>query len=262
MKCWMLGLWLLLLGSGLSQAADPPPIPLRIAAAADLVFCLDALNEAFRQAHPGTPVHVSPGSSGNLLAQIQQGAPFDLFLSADRSYPLALIAAGSAESNSLTHYANGRLVLWTLKPEIVVTNGLSVLTHPAFRRLVLANPDHAPYGRAARDALQRAGLWNQVTNRLVLADNIAQAAQWVQTGAADAGLVALSLVSAPRLKNLGTYWVLPEDSHVPLEQAAVLTRRGATNSAARAYLNFLRTPEARAIFDQYGFRLPTSTLAP
>lgn len=257
----MLELWVLLLGSGLGLAADPPT-PLRIAAASDLMFCLDALNDAFRTAHPGTQVQVTPGSSGNLFAQIQQGAPFDLFLSADRSYPLALIAAGAAESNSLTHYANGRLVLWTLKPEIAVTNGLPVLTQPTFRRLAIANPEHAPYGRAARDALQRAGLWNQVTNRLVLADNIAQAAQWVQTGAVDAGLVALSLVSAPKLKGVGAYWVLPEDSHAPLEQAAVLTRRGTTNAAARAYLNFLRTPKARSIFDQYGFRLPTPTTAP
>jgi molybdate transport system substrate-binding protein len=261
MKRLVLGLWLLLLGSGLSHA-DASPSPLRIAAASDLVFCLDALNDAFRTAHPGAQVHVTPGSSGNLFAQIQQGAPFELFLSADRSYPLALIAAGSAESNSLTHYANGRLVLWTLKPEVTVTNGLSVLTQPAFRRLAIANPEHAPYGRAARDALQRAGLWNQVTNRLVLADNIAQAAQWVQTGAVDAGLVALSLVSAPKLQGVGTYWLLPDDRHAPLEQAAVLTRRGATNSVARAYLNFLRTPEARAIFDRYGFRLPTPAIAP
>jgi molybdate transport system substrate-binding protein len=130
------------------------------------------------------------------------------------------------------------------------------LTRTDVRRVAIANPDHAPFGRAARDALQRAHLWGAVTNRPVLANNFAQTVQWVQSGAADVGLVALSLVSAPQLQGVGRWWLVPEEAHAPLEQAAVLTIRGAGNPAARRYLEFLRGREARRIFERFGFRLP------
>ncbi len=255
-------LFVLLFGCGWTLRAaeqDNGNTPVRIAAASDLIFCLERLGEAFQKDHPQAALLVTPGSSGNLFAQIRQGAPFDLFLSADRQYPLALIAAGVADSNSLTAYARGRLVLWTTRTNVEVSRGLGSLVDPSIRRIAIANPDHAPYGRIAREALERAGVWARVTNRLVLSENIAQAAQWVQTGTVDAGLVALSLVKAPKLDGVGRWWLLPPESHTPLEQAGVLTRTGSKNEMARDYLRFLQSPEARGILEQYGFQRPGDT---
>jgi molybdate transport system substrate-binding protein len=228
-----------------------------IAAASDLVFCLEDLNRQFTNSHPEAKLKTSTGSSGNFFAQIMNGAPFDLFLSADMSYPKELIKAGAAEESSLFQYAVGRLAIWTANTNLALTNGLFALRDPAFRRIAIANPEHAPYGRAARAALQRAGLWDALQPRLVLGENISQTAQFVQTGHADAGIVALSLVLSPRLKNVGHWVYVPADTHPPLEQGAVLTGRGKDNSAARAYLKFLQSGDAREIFDRYGFRLPS-----
>lgn len=225
-----------------------------IAAASDLVFCLEELNRQFTNSHPAVTLKTSTGSSGNFFAQIQNGAPFDLFLSADMSYPKELIKAGAAEESSLYPYAVGRLALWTANTNLSLTNGLFALRDPAFKRIAIANPEHAPYGRAARAALQRAGLWDALQPRIVLGENISQTAQFVQTGHADAGIVALSLVLSPKLAKVGHWVAVPPDSHPPLEQGAVLTRRGKDNSAARAYLKFLQSGQAREIFDRYGFR--------
>jgi molybdate transport system substrate-binding protein len=229
---------------------------LMIAAASDLVFCLEKLNATFLRANPHVQLKSATGSSGNFFAQIKNGAPFDLFLSADVAYPRELIAAGAAEETSLTRYAVGRIVLWTTRTDLNLSAGVAALDQPSIKRLAIANPGHAPYGRAAREALLQAGLWESLQSRLVLGENISQAAQFVETGNVDVGIVALSLVLAPRLKNTGHYVVIPESAHTPLDQAAVLTKRGATNPQARAYLEFLRSAEARAIFDEYGFRLP------
>ena len=228
-----------------------------IAAAADLVFCLDELDATFKQAHPGADLQVSSGSSGNFTAQIKNGAPFDVFLSADMSYPRDLVKAGLADEKSLTQYAVGRLVFWTSKPGSVdVTRGLAILAQPEpVKKLAVANPDHAPYGRAAREALQHEKLWDAVQPRVVLGENIAQTAQFVETGNADAGLVALSLVLSPRLAKVGKWQEIPVDFYGKLEQGAVLTASGTKNPLARAYLEFLRSPAARQIFDRYGFRM-------
>ena len=228
-----------------------------IAAAADLVYCLDDLNAAFRKVHPGADLKVSTGSSGNFTAQIKNGAPFEVFLSADMSYPRDLVKAGLADEKTLTPYAIGRLVFWTSHPESIdVSKGLGVLaTAEPVKKFAVANPDHAPYGRAAKEALQHEKLWEAVQPRVVLGENIAQTAQFVATGNADAGLVALSLVLSPKLSQVGKWWEVPTSFYGKLEQGAVLTSAGAQNPAARAYLDFLRTPEARAIFDRYGFRM-------
>ena len=236
-----------------ARAADS----ITIAAAADLVFCLDELDATFKQAHPGADLKVSSGSSGNFTAQIKNGAPFDVFLSADMSYPRDLVKAGLADEKSLTQYAVGRLVFWTAKPASVdVTKGLAILAQPEpVRKLAVANPDHAPYGRAAKEALQHEKLWDAVQPRVVLGENIAQTAQFVETGNADAGLVALSLVLSPRLARVGKWQEIPADFYGKLEQGVVLTAAGAKNPLARAYLDFLRSPAARQIFDRYGFRM-------
>ncbi len=149
-------------------------------------------------------------------------------------------------------------MLWTTHPETVdVMKGLAVLKDPGIvKKLAVANPDHAPYGRAAKEALQHDKLWDALQSRIVLGENIAQTAQFVETGSADAGIVALSLVLSPKLVKLGKWQEIPAEDYARLEQAAVLTKQGAGNALARAYLEFLRSPEARAIFDRYGFRLP------
>lgn len=240
------------------------PLPSRggevaVAAAADLVFALEELNRAFSHDRPEASVRVATSASGSLFAQLRQGAPFDVFLSADLEFPRELARLGLADTNTLFLYAIGHLVLWTTRTNVPVEQGLSVLTNDSIRRVAIANPLTAPYGRAARAALTHAGVWPAVEPRLVIGENIAQTAQFVQTGAVDVGLVGLSLVTAPRLRDVGRWWPVPETAHPPLEQGGILTQRGATNETARAYLDFLRSPAARAIFDRYGFRQAAET---
>ncbi|MEW6611245.1 MAG: molybdate ABC transporter substrate-binding protein [Pseudomonadota bacterium] len=237
------------------------PLPLqaeslRIAAAADLVYCLDDLNALFKKQHPQADVKLSTGSSGNFFAQIQGGAPYDVFLSADMKYPQALVQAGLADPASLTRYAIGRIALWTLRRDVDVSRGLVVLKDPAVRRIAIANPSHAPYGRAAQSAMARAGVWDAVQGRLIMGENISQTAQFVQSGNADVGVVALSLLKSPKLAGQGSYYAVPLDSYPRMDQGLVLTRRGAANPLARAYIEFLRSAEARAVFNRYGFLLP------
>ena len=227
-----------------------------IAAASDLVFCLEQLNARFTKAHPDVALKVSLGSSGNFYAQVRNGAPVDVFLSADLDYPRELMKAGAAAENSLTPYAIGRIVLWTKRADLDLSAGLTALAHPSVKRIAIANPAHAPYGRAAREALQSAQLWDSLQPKLVLGENISQTAQFVDTGNADTGIIALSLALSPKLRGVGRYVEIPESTHTPLEQGAVLTTRGSTNASARAYVAFLRSAEARAVFDEFGFRLP------
>lgn len=231
--------------------------PVAIAAASDLVFCLEALHGEFRRTHPGVTLRLSTGSSGNFFAQIKQGAPYDVFLSADLRYPRELITAGLAEATSLTPYAIGRLVVWTTRPEPDVTDLGAVVRHSVVRKFAIANPAHAPYGRAAREALESRGAWAAAAPKIVLGENIAQTAQFIQTGNAEAGIIALSLVLAPNLKSVGRWSLIPAELHAPLEQGAVLTKRGSARPEALRYLEFLRSKEARAVFERFGFQLPS-----
>lgn len=234
-----------------------------LAAASDLISCLDDLNAAFLQienpkskTENPTTLTVATGSSGNFFAQIKNGAPYDLFLSADLSYPRALIDARLADPASLTPYAIGRLVLWTTRTDLALTDLATTLRDPRVKKLAIANPAHAPYGRAAQQTLDQLGLSADAAPKLVLGENIAQTAQFVQTGHADAGLVAFSLVLSPHLREPGRWLEIPVSLHAPLEQAAVLTTRGAANPAAVRYLAFLSSPSARTIFHRFGFQLP------
>lgn len=248
-------------GAGLLLFLLPQPArgaaSVSIAAASDLVFCLEALHAAFRQVEPQVKLQTATGSSGNFFAQIRHGAPYDVFLSADLHYPRELIAAGAADGASLTRYAVGRIVLWTLRSDLDLSAPGQLVRDARVQRFAIANPAHAPYGRAAREALEHAGVWRDIQPKLVLGENIAQAAQFVQTGNADAGIVALSLVLAPKNAGVGRWVEISAERHAPLEQGVVLTRRGAANPAAGRYLAFLRSPAAREIFERYGFRLPT-----
>ncbi len=227
-----------------------------IAAASDLVYCLEELNTEFQKTHPAVDLKISTGASGNFFAQIQNGAPFDIFLSADMKYPQELIKAGIADSNSLTLYAIGHIVLWSMRPDLEVARGVEILRDEKIKKVAIANPAHAPYGRAAKAALEHLKLWEAIQPKLVLGENIAQTAQFVQTGNVDAGIVALSLVLSSKLKNAGSYYLIPEASFPRLEQGAVLTKKGIQNPAAKKYLAFLRSKQAREVFNRYGFRLP------
>ena len=227
-----------------------------VAAASDLVYCMQELNVEFRKARSDVDVVVSVGSSGTFFAQIRNGAPFDLFLSADMQFPRRLIDEGVAEKNSLTPYAIGRIVLWSTRGDLDLRSGIAVLTDKTISRIAIANPEHAPYGRAAKAAMEKAGIWNAVQPKVVFGENISQARQFVQTGNADIGIIALSLVMAPVVQGIGQYALIPEDAHPRLEQGAVLTVRGARNPEAQAYMEFLKGLLARSIFEKYGFVLP------
>jgi molybdate transport system substrate-binding protein len=250
LTCWML--WL---------PAQAAPLPqLLIAAASDLAYCTDELAAAFHAEAPGAELKFSTGSSGNFFAQIRNGAPFDVFLSADTGYPAQLARLGAADGKTLAIYAIGQLALWTLDPQVDLAHGLAVLRAPGRGRLAIANPATAPYGRAARALLERDGLWDALQPRLVIGENIVQAAQFVQSGNAQLGMVSLSLLRSPRLAGVGRYIVLP-DAAGPIEQAAIVTAHGRDNALAARFVRFLASPAARAIFERHGFALPRKPAA-
>jgi molybdate transport system substrate-binding protein len=228
-----------------------------VAAAADLNYALKDLAQRFSKS-TGTEVKLSFGASGNLFSQIQNGAPFDLFFSADRQYPQKLADAGLVERLSVRAYAVGHLVLWVpsslgLDPQKLK---MDLLSDPKVQRIAIANPQHAPYGRAAMAALEHFGLKDKVAAKLVQGENISQAAQFVQSGNAQAGLIALSLALSPAMKDAGRYWELPSDSYPEMSQVAAIISASKHKTAAEAFLNYVTSPEGRAILQQYGFRAP------
>jgi len=252
-----MGILLLLLG-GVAISAVSAAANLSVAAASNLVYALDELNAGFQRIAPDVELSVSTGASGNLVAQIGNGAPFDVFLSADLDYPRALIRSGHAVPESLTTFAVGRLVLWTTRPDLEIPTLAAAVRSPDVRSIAIAQTETAPYGRAARQSLEKAGLWNEARPKLVTGENVTQTAQFVETGNADAGLVALSLVLSPRLKERGRWTEIPADQYAPLDQGMILTRRGAANPAAARYLAYLRGPEARKILERFGYGVPAS----
>ena len=227
---------------------------LTIAAAADLQPVMKEIAARFEK-QAGSRVKLVFGSSGNFFAQIQNGAPFDLFFSADVDYAAKLEAASLAEPGSLYQYATGKIVLWVPQNSPVgLEKGLASLTNSRIRRIAIANPAHAPYGRAAESALKKAGLWEQVSSKLVFGENISQTAQFAYSGNADAAIVALSLVLAPAVKERGRYFVIPQEMYPPLRQAAVIIRKSSNKTLASRFLEFLKTPEIQSLFRQYGFQ--------
>ncbi|HEY3757738.1 MAG TPA: molybdate ABC transporter substrate-binding protein [Opitutaceae bacterium] len=229
---------------------------LRIAAAANLMFVLPAIDADFAATHPGITVTPVFGSSGNLVSQIEQGAPFDVFLSADIEFPRKLIAAGGADASTLKTFAYGKLVLWSTQPDLPMPTIAAVVRNSRVTRLAIANPRTAPYGRAAREAIARLGLLEVAEPKLVTAENIAQTAQFVSSGNAEAGFVALSLVLAPNLKDRGRWLDVPADLYTSIAQAGVVTHRAAGNESARAYLEFLSSPPARSALARFGYGTP------
>ena len=231
---------------------------IRVAAAADLKFALDELGAQFEK-QTGRRLNVSHGSSGNFFAQIQNGAPFDVLLSADIEYPRTLEAAGLAEPGTLYEYAVGRIVIW-MPAEAradLAKLGWKALLEPGVERIAIANPEHAPYGRAAVAALRSAGVYDQVRRRLVYGENVAQAAQFVASGSAQAGILALSLAVSPPMRD-GKRWEIQASMHEPIEQGAVILKSAKDKEGARAFLAFLKSGAGRKILESYGFTLPAS----
>ena len=225
-----------------------------IAAASDLKFALDEIVVLFSKAHPADRVETIYGSSGKFQAQIRQGAPFDLYFSADITYPRMLKAEGFAGSE-VQPYAVGRIVLWSAALDASKMT-LADLADPAIRKIAIANPKHAPYGKRAEEALRAAGVWEKVEARLVYGENIAQAAQFAQSGNVQIGIIALSLALNPELSARGGYALIPDNLHQPLEQGFIVTRRAANNPLAQDFARFMAGDEARAVMRRYGFVLP------
>ena len=227
-----------------------------IAAASDLNFAIKDVIVEYEKA-TGNHVKLSLGSSGNFYAQLTNGAPFDLYFSADIGYPKKLDEAGLIVPGSLYRYAVGRVVLWTNHySHRDVSKGLDVLRDPAIKKIAIANPKHAPYGRAAVAAMQHFKVYEDAKDRLVLGENISQAAQFVESGACEVGVIALSLALAPTMKAAGAYWEIPADAHPPLEQGAAILKSSKQQKTAQQFLEFMQGTKGQEIMRRYGFTLP------
>jgi molybdate transport system substrate-binding protein len=242
---------LVIFGGCLASAQE-----ITVAAAADLQFAFQDVAARF-QKDTGHSVKLIFGSSGNFFAQIQNGAPFDIFFSADIDYPRKLEAAGLTEPGTLYSYATGKIVL--LAPQgspLDLSRGLQVLLDPSIKKIAIANPQHAPYGRAAVAALQHDGIYDKVADKFVLGENISQTATFVVSGSADVGIVALSLALAPSMKEKEKYAEIPAGDYPAIEQAAVILKSSQQKEIARQFVAFLKTPAMLDLLRAYGFTVP------
>jgi molybdate transport system substrate-binding protein len=242
--------------SCLAQANFAQKKTVRVAAAADLQSAMPEIAQAFEK-QAGASVEVLYGSSGNFYAQIQNGAPLDIFFSADSEFPQKLEESGFAEPHSAVIYAIGKIVLWiaadaSCNPERA---GWKCLLDPAVKRIAIANPAHAPYGRAAATALQKAGIYDAIKAKLVLGENISQAAQFAQSGNAQAGIIAYSLALSPALQG-GKRWIIPAELYPPIEQSVVVLKSAKEKSAAQEFVKFATQGPGREILAKYGFQPP------
>jgi len=248
-SCVVLFLFLVVARLGIAQE-------ITVAAASDLQFAFHDVGERFEK-DTGKHLKLIFGSSGNFFAQLQNGAPFDVFFSADIEYPRRLEAAGLTVPGTLYPYATGRIVLWVpTQSKLDLNRGLQVLLDPAIHKIAIANPEHAPYGRAAVAALRHQNLYDQVSARLVLGENISQTATFVVSGNADIGIVALSLAVAPSMKDKGRYVEVPVADYPPIEQAAVVLKSSAHQDIARQFIEYLKTPAIQELLRGYGFTVP------
>lgn len=241
-----------------TNATDNKARLVTIAAASDLKFALDELLVEFGRKHPEIQTKATYGSSGNFFAQLSNKAPFDLFLSADMDYPRKLIEQDLAARESEFSYAVGHVVVWVRRDSALKVEeaGIQTLLDPSVKKISIANPKHAPYGRAAVASLKSLAVYEQVEDKLVLAENIAQTAQFIETGAADAGIISLSLATAPVLKDKGRYWSIPASAHPPIEQGGCILSWSKDRDAANAVRMFLMSEEGRQVLKKYGFDQP------
>ena len=229
-----------------------------IAAAADLRFALDELTALFLKEHADIALTVSYGSSGIEYAQLVNRAPFDLFLSADVAFPRQLAERGLTLPGSEFTYAVGRIVLWApaSSPIDVAGLGMNALKEPTIAHVAIASPEHAPYGRAAEAAMRSAGVYDLVKSKLVFGENVSQALQFVQSGSADLGIVALSLALSPTVAGAGRFWEVPADAYPRIEQGGAILQWATNPDAARSFRSFMLSEQGRAVLKRYGFYLP------
>ena len=233
-----------------------PAAPLRVAAAADLAHAFDELKPAFAAGNPGE-ITLSIGASGLLAKQIAEGAPFDLFLAANTGYADQVVKAGVCDGSTEHVYARGRLVIW-VKDADGASLSLASLKDARFAHIAIANPEHAPYGAAARDALTRAALWSSLSDHLVYGENVQQALELAKTGNADVAIVGLSLALAQKS---GSFALVDEAGYAPIDQALVVCTHGGNTARGRKLAEFLAAPAGRAILRKYGFLLPGEAVA-
>jgi len=227
-----------------------------VATAADLQFAMEDIAKQF-QKETGKNVKLIFGSSGSFFQQIQNGAPFDIFFSANLDYAKKLESAGLTEPGSFYQYAKGRIVIWVLKDsKLDLSSGLRSLLNPSIKKIAIANPQHAPYGQAAVASMQKEGIYDQVKDKFVLGENISQAASFVVSGSADVGIVALSLALSPTMRDKGRYVEIQSTEYPPIEQASVILRSSKNKEAARQFLAFIKTATVSETFKRYGFDVP------
>jgi molybdate transport system substrate-binding protein len=229
-----------------------------IVAAADLKFAMDEIVKSYKQAHADDELKVIYGSSGKFFTQIENDAPYDLFFSADIRFPEKLVSAGKAVGIPKL-YAIGRIVLWSNSMDASQLN-LNNVTDSAIRKFAIASPDHAPYGARAKEALISAGIWDNMRPKIVNGENIGHTTQMIESGAADAGIIALSLALSPKIKGSAHphYTLIDDRLHEPLEQAYVLTKRAQDNETAKRFARYMESQQVRSIMDAYGFVLPSN----
>lgn len=232
---------------------------LTIAAAADLKFAMDEIVAHFKAENPKDQIEVIYGSSGKFHTQVQQGAPYDLYFSADIAFAENLFKAGHAASPVIP-YAVGRIVLWSSNRDASKLT-LDSLTDPKIARIAIANPKHAPYGKRAEEAMRAMKVWDKVEHKLVYGENIAHTAQFVQSGNAQVGIIALALALNPALANKGGFYLIPDNLHAPLEQGFIITKRAAGNATAKRFADYMNSKATRATMTKYGFVLPGENTA-
>ena len=263
MRITSLGLVLFLSFSALAQTSPPKPsLPaqeITIAAAADLQFVMQDIAARF-QKETGKSVKLIYGSSGNFFQQIQNGAPFDMFFSANLDYPRKLESAGLTEPGTFYQYAIGKIVIWVPNDSKVdVSSGRQSLLNPAIKKIAIANPQHAPYGQAAVAAMRKENIYDKVADKFVLGESISQTASFVLSRSADAGIVALSLALSPNMKDKGRYAEIPIADYPPIEQACVILKSSQQKDTAKAFLSFIKTPTVAQLFRAYGFAVPNGS---
>lgn len=229
----------------------------RIAAASDLARAYEEVGKAFEKKSGITP-QFQFGSSGLLAKQIEQGAPFFLFAAANKEYADQAIASGHCDKASARTYARGRIVVWSPNGVNAPTT-LTELTDPRFKKIAIANPEHAPYGRAAKQALEKAGIWDAIQPKLVLGDSVQATMQYARTGTVDASIIALSLAV---VSDGGSFLKLDDSQYDPLDQVMVVCGNGAEADAAHQFEDFVSSPEGREVMTRYGFMLPDAHAKP
>ena len=243
----------------LAFAAPCAAQEITVAAAADLRPAFEEIIASFQQLHPGTAVKVTYGSSGNFFQQIQNGAPFDLFLSANEDYPKKLESAGLTVPGSYYQYVRGKIVLLvSASSKIDINQGLKFLLDESVKKIAIADPSHAPYGQAAVAALKTEKIYDQVSAKLVTGENISQAASFVLSGAADVGIVSLSLALAPSTRPQVRYWEIPSSDYPRIEQACVIIKASKNQKLAVEFQSYFRSKEVSSVLERYGFEIPAA----